>query len=117
LTRISFAIHGPAERERLAELAKTLAAGMRVDIKPERRSNAQNSKFWAMLGEVSEQVVWHGDKLSPEEWKYLFLDAYKREMRLVKAIDGKGYVRRILLRLSTFRWSRYRWPHPAAARS
>jgi hypothetical protein len=92
LNRISFTIRDQGDRNRLAELAKTLAVGVRVDIKQERRSNEQNSKFWAMLGEVSDQVVWHGEKLSPEEWKYLFLDAYKREIRLIRAIDGNGVV-------------------------
>ena len=92
MTRISITIRGQDDRERVAQLAKTLAIGVRVDIKQERRSSEQNSKFWAMLGEVSEQVVWHGIKLPAEDWKYLFLDAYKREVRIIPNIEGNGFV-------------------------
>ena len=91
-TRTTITIRGQADRDRLAEMARTMAVGMRVDIKQERRSNEQNSKFWAMLGEVAEQTPWHGVKMSAEEWKYLFLDAYKREVRIVPNIDGNGFV-------------------------
>lgn len=45
-----------------------------------------------MLGEVSEQVTWHGVKLSPDDWKLVFLSALKRELRMVPNLDGNGFV-------------------------
>lgn len=89
---MSFTIRGDADRQSVADLIRTLKDGMRVDIKMAKRSDPQNAKFWAMLGEVAEQVVWHGEKLPADDWKYLFLDAYKREIRLIPAIEGKGFV-------------------------
>ena len=31
-------------------------------------------------------------KLTPDDWKYIFLDALKREVRIVPNIDGTGFV-------------------------
>ncbi|WP_024516780.1 recombination protein NinB [Bradyrhizobium sp. Tv2a-2] len=92
MNRIGITIRGPSDRERVAELAKTLAVGMRVEVKPERRTGAQNDRFWAMLGDIAEQLPWHGIKLTDEDWKLIFLDALKREVRIVPNIDGNGFV-------------------------
>ena len=46
--------------------------------------------MWAMLHDVSRQVVWHGEKLTPEEWKDVFTAALRRQ-RVTHGIDG-GYV-------------------------
>lgn len=45
-----------------------------------------------MLTEVSYQLAWHGQKLRPDDWKLVFLDALKRELRIVPNIDGTGFV-------------------------
>jgi hypothetical protein len=45
-----------------------------------------------MLTEVATQVHWHGAKLTPNDWKLVFLDALKRETRAVPNIDGTGFV-------------------------
>jgi len=69
-----------------------LVAGHRLilDVKPEKRSDAQNRRLWAMLGEVSKQVDWYGQKMSAEDWKTMFTAALKRE-RVVPGING-GFV-------------------------
>jgi hypothetical protein len=48
--------------------------------------------MWAMLTEVARQVPYHGLRLSPDDFKLLFLDALKREVRMVPNIDGNGFV-------------------------
>jgi hypothetical protein len=80
-----------------------LGAGHRfeVDVRPERRSTEQNSKLWAMLGEVSKQVEWYGQRLTPEEFKHVFSAALKKQ-RVVPGIDG-GFV---VLGQSTSRMSK-----------
>lgn len=57
---------------------------------PVKRSQEQNAKFWACLTDISEQVVWHGVKLSPDEWKDVMTAALKRS-KVVPGIDG-GFV-------------------------
>lgn len=64
----------------------------RVEIKETKRTTKQNARFWAMLTDVAEQVIWHGQHLSPDDWKLVFLDALKREMRTTLSIDGKNLV-------------------------
>lgn len=61
-----------------------------VSVKPKTRSLEQNSRLWAMLTDVSRQVVWHGRKLSPEEWKHVFTAGLKRQ-DVVPGLDG-GFV-------------------------
>lgn len=69
-----------------------LTAGHRLElvIKKEKRSNEQNKKLWATLGDISRQVDWYGDKLSPVDWKVM-LTASLRKQRAVRGIDG-GFV-------------------------
>lgn len=45
-----------------------------------------------MLTDVATQLPWHGLKLTPDDWKLVFLDALKREVRLVPNIEGTGFV-------------------------
>ena len=35
----------------------------------QKRSDSQNRLLWAILRDVSEQVVWYGKKLGSEDWK------------------------------------------------
>jgi len=62
-----------------------------VEVKEATRSNEQNSRMWAMLGDVSKQVVWHGRKLTPEEWKHVFSASLKRQ-DVVPGLDGSFVV-------------------------
>lgn len=61
-----------------------------VEVRPEKRSDPQNRRMWAMLAEVSEQVNWHGQKLTSEEWKDVFSAALRRQ-KVVPGLDG-GFV-------------------------
>jgi hypothetical protein len=69
-----------------------LLAGHRLTLKAEKatRSNDQNARMWAMLTDIAGQVVWHGQKLTPDEWKDMATAALKRQ-RVVPGIDG-GFV-------------------------
>lgn len=56
----------------------------------EKRSDSQNRLLWAILRDVSEQVVWYGKKLSSDDWKQVFTAGLKRQTA-VPGIDG-GFV-------------------------
>ena len=64
--------------------------GMVVTIQEPNRTLEQNTKMWALLHEVSVQVDWYGQHLTPEEWKDVFTAALKRQ-KVVPGIDG-GFV-------------------------
>lgn len=61
-----------------------------LEIRPEKRSDAQNRRLWAMLTDISAQVDWYGQKLTAEEWKDVFSASLKRT-KVVPGLDG-GFV-------------------------
>lgn len=65
--------------------------GYMVEIKPPVRNLDQNAKLWAMLSDVSKQVIYHGKKLGTEDWKSLFTGSL-RKFELMPSIDGNGWV-------------------------
>jgi hypothetical protein len=54
------------------------------------RSSEQNRMMWANLSDISNQVNWHGHKLTKDEWKDVLTAALKRQ-KVVPGIDG-GFV-------------------------
>lgn len=54
------------------------------------RTVEQNSKLWAMLGDISHQVEWYGQMLTSWDWKDIFTSALKKS-KVVPGIDG-GFV-------------------------
>ena len=79
-------------REKAIRWIRGLPDNTRIEFKKPKRSLPQNAKLWAMLTEVSEQVVYHGLRLTPDDWKLLFLDSLRREVRNVPNLDGNGIV-------------------------
>lgn len=69
---------------------------IRVEVKGPKRTNDANAAMWCKLGDIADQLVWHGKKLDVESWKLVFLDALRRErrdeMHLVPNTDGTGWV-------------------------
>jgi hypothetical protein len=92
MSRATLILRNEAERTRAHVWLDKSPLGTRIDFKAARRSLQQNSRMWAMLTDVARQLPWHGVKLSPADWKLIFLDALKREVRVVPNIDGTGFV-------------------------
>lgn len=92
MSRALLTLNSRYDRERAQALLWKVPVGSRVEFKAAQRSIDQNSKMWASLTDVASQLPWHGQKLRPDDWKLLFLDALNREVRPVPALDGKGFV-------------------------
>lgn len=43
--------------------------------------------MWALLSDISNQVEWHGEKLSKNDWKWVFTAAIRKQ-RMVPGIEG-----------------------------
>jgi hypothetical protein len=84
-------LRSPEIRERACAAIRLAPDGYRVEIKEPTRSLDQNAKLWAMLNDVSEQVVWYGTKLSSDDWKTIFT-ASLRKTRVVPGIDTGSFV-------------------------
>lgn len=61
-----------------------------ITLSRQKRSLEQNSKLWACLTDLSHQVDWYGQKLSPEDWKDVMTAALKKQ-RVVPGAEG-GFV-------------------------
>ncbi|AXV15078.1 hypothetical protein CYG48_04815 [Neorhizobium sp. SOG26] len=85
-TRATVIINHPSDREQVARWAQKVEAGTIVEFRKKTRSNEQNAKLHAMLGEVADQVVWYGVKLKVEDWKNMFT-ASLRKAQVVPGID------------------------------
>lgn len=85
-----FVLHNDLHRQNAIRAIQQAEPGARVNIAPRQRTIPQNARMWAMLTEVAEQVVWHGQKLTPENWKDIFTAALKRQ-QVVPGLDG-GFV-------------------------
>lgn len=74
-------------REMLSQKMLKLPAGWRVTVQETKRSIPQNDRMWAMLTAISTQLVWHGHRYSPEDWKDYFMHAMSGG-RFMPAEDG-----------------------------
>lgn len=92
MTRYVITLSTASDRERAHRYIAAAPLGSRVEVKAAKRSIPQNDRMWAMLTDVAEQVTWHGTKLRPDDFKLIFLDALKRELRIVPNLDGNGFV-------------------------
>ncbi len=81
-----------ADRQKAARWAAGVPLGTRIEFKETKRTVPQSDRMWAMLTDVANQVPYHGLKLAPDDWKLVFLDALKREVRMVPNLDGNGFV-------------------------
>lgn len=78
-------------RRRAIEAVQQAPEGFAVIVSEPTRSLEQNSRLWASLADVSQQVDWYGKKLVPEDWKHVFT-ASLRKLEVVPNLDGTGFV-------------------------
>ena len=92
MTRALLTLYGEPTRHKACAWIMQAPSGTRIEFKGPRRTVPQSDKMWAMLTDVAKQLRHHGLKLSPEDWKLLFLDGLKREKRIVPNLDGNGLI-------------------------
>lgn len=97
----TFTLAHAEARRRAVQAVQNAPDGYAVIVKPQTRNLEQNALLWALLTDVSEQVIWHGRKLEPEAWKHIFTSSLKRQ-DVVPGLDG-GFV---VLGLSTSQMSK-----------
>lgn len=99
--RLTLSLWEPVQAHRALMHAWTnakamLMAGHRLtlEIRPEKRSDAQNRLLHACLSEISKQVEWAGAKRDVDTWKRLLTAAWLRArgepIEMLPALDGHG---------------------------
>lgn len=72
-------------------LREGLAAKVTVAPIKSTRTLEQNRTLQSMCADVARQVEWHGQRLSHDDWRHMFVAAYRKQQRIVPGIDG-GFV-------------------------
>ena len=99
--RITLSLINPVQAHQAIETAwrhakAWLMAGHRLtlEVRPEKRSDAQNRLLHACLSEISKQVEWAGCKRDVDTWKRLLTAAWLRArgepIEMLPALDGHG---------------------------
>jgi hypothetical protein len=78
-------------RERAVNWCRKAPEGTRVEYKPPRRSLPQNALLWSRLTEISKQVEWYGQHLTPDDWKDVFTASLRRA-RVVPGLEPGSFV-------------------------
>lgn len=84
-------IASPSHRVRAVNMVQNAPDGYIVEVKPKTRSLEQNRMLWACLDDVAKQVVWHGYKLSRNEWKDFFTATLKG-CKIVPNMESSGFI-------------------------
>lgn len=92
MTRALLFLTTPAVRQRAAEWALTAPHGSRLELKGPKRTTDQNSRLWAMLTDVADQMEHEGRKYTSDAWKAIFLAAIGREVEFIPSLDGKTFI-------------------------
>jgi hypothetical protein len=88
-----FILRSKAQSERAAAFLQSLpldpSMPLEVVIRDHdpARTTDQNAALWAALADISEQVVWHGQKYAPEDWKDIITAGLKTQ-RFAPGING-----------------------------
>lgn len=92
MSRVTVLLTNQRSRDQVCLWVRKAPVNTRVELKECKRSVPQNDRFWASLTDIARQVDWHGVKLSADDWKLVFMDALKQEMRPVPNINGTGFI-------------------------
>lgn len=84
-------IKGETDRRQIATWAANVPDGTTVEFRAPRRSTDQNALMWSLLGQISKQVDWYGQKLTSEDWKDI-ASASLRRARVVPGMDAGTFV-------------------------
>jgi hypothetical protein len=91
MSRNAIILHSATDREKAAAWVKNSPTGTSVEFRAPRRSCDQNALLWSLLGQIAQQITWHGQKLTAEDYKDICSAALRR-YSLVPGIDAGTFV-------------------------
>lgn len=92
MSRFQVSLWSEAARVKVIDMVRKAPSGYRVTIHEPKRSTEQNNRLWHMLTQISVSYAHHGQRLSPDDWKVLFMASLNREIRMVPNLDNDGFV-------------------------
>jgi hypothetical protein len=87
--RLTFRLINARVRQNALEAVRTAPEGYRVSVSPQKRSDIQNDKMWALLGDVADARP-EGRNWTPETWKAAFMHYLGHQVRFCEGLEGTG---------------------------
>lgn len=81
----------PETRARAKHWLNIAEKGVIVVFRKPKRNEAQNAKMWAMIHDIIKQQDKHGRKLTPDDWKCVFMRECDHEVRFVMGLDNEHF--------------------------
>jgi hypothetical protein len=79
-------------RKGLDWVASRLGEGWHL-LLTRKRSDVQNARMWAVLGQIAKQRPEHGGmNVGSEDYKTMFVHALRKEMRLIPSLEFDGMI-------------------------
>lgn len=89
--KATFKLIGPEQRQRAIQAILNAPNGFVCTVAEATRTLDQNAKLWPMLTDIERAKPEGRDHLA-EDWKTLFMHDVGRELRLLPALNGGGFV-------------------------
>ena len=80
----------PARRDQAKRLIDQAPERATVKIAPENRTTAQNSRFWAMLSDISRAKP-QGRVMTPERWKAAIMQSFGHAVQFENDLEGRPF--------------------------
>lgn len=87
-----FSVTSEGQRETLVRHINERDLPFWVTVYDKLRTVPQNDRLHPIIRPIAKKIAWHGQKLSEDDWRLLFMDQLNREMRVVPNLDGTGFV-------------------------
>lgn len=65
--------------------------GWRVEFKEAKRTDAQNDRFWELLGRVSKRMTINGKRYAPDQWKCICMKEMGKEVAFLPTLNGESF--------------------------
>lgn len=70
---------------------RAIQLSWRAEFKEPKRSDAQNDRFWEMLGRISKRMTINSKAYPAESWKCIFMKAMGKEVSFLPTLDGESF--------------------------
>lgn len=91
MPRYVVTVRNELDKARVRKAAERVPVGYRVEFKEPKRSDIQNDRMWAMLGDISKQATINGKAYEPEQWKCMFMKAMGKDAQFLPTLDGNSF--------------------------
>lgn len=84
-------LRNEADRAKVMGWLQRCAYGFRVEVKEPKRTDEQNDRMWAMLGDIARYATINGKHYDPDQWKCIFMKAIGKDAQFLPTIDGNSF--------------------------